>query len=252
MSDVVLQTQGLTRHFGGLTAARDVALTLEHGKLHALLGPNGAGKSTVINLLSGALKPSSGSIRFRGQEIAMKSSHQRSQLGVGRSFQKTNVFANFTALENCRLAAQSRRPRAWQVLSLAKHHRESLDVAARALELVGLSARTNRPATSLSHGEQRQLEIAMVLATRPQVLLLDEPLAGMGSEESARMVELLRKLAPDHAVLLVEHDMDAVFTVAHTITVMVDGAIIASGTPESIRRNVDVQRAYLGENEAHV
>lgn len=251
MGDVVLQTHRLTRRFGGLIAANDVSLRLELNALHALLGPNGAGKSTVINLLSGALAPTSGRIELRGNDIASLAPHDRSRLGMGRSFQKTNVFPEFTVLENCRLAAQSRNPRPWRWLSSAQNDRESLDGAHRALEAVDLARKANRIASHLSHGEQRQLELAMVLATEPQVLLLDEPLAGMGVEESARMVELIAKLAPEHAILLVEHDMDAVFTVARTITVMVDGSVIASGAPEVIRSDPNVQRAYLGEPEVH-
>ena len=249
MGDPVLAARGLTRHFGGLTACDGVALALERGQLHALLGPNGAGKSTLINLLSGDLRPSAGSIRLRGVEIATLAPDRRARMGIGRSYQKTNIFPGFSVLENARMAAQSRRPRPWALFADAARDAVALDRGRRGLELAGLAEHVERQAGALSHGEQRQLEIAMVLATEPEVLLLDEPLAGMGAEESRRMVGLLRRLAADHAILLVEHDMDAVFALADVITVMVNGQVLESGPPAQIRASEQVQRAYLGHGE---
>ena len=251
MADPVLEARGLTRRFGGLSACDGVAIALKRGELHALLGPNGAGKSTLINLLSGDLKPTSGSILFKGTELAGMSPDRRSRLGIGRSYQKTNIFPAFTVLENARLAAQSREPRPFAILSDAARDPAALERATRGLELAGLNEHVERQAGALSHGEQRQLEIAMVLATDPQVLLLDEPLAGMGAEESMRMVGLLKSLAGAHAILLVEHDMDAVFALADVITVMVNGQVLESGPPAQIRASASVQRAYLGHEDEH-
>ena len=246
MTEPALVASGLTRRFGGLVANDNVSITLEHGRVHALLGPNGAGKSTLINLLSGDLAPSAGSIRLGPREIAGLGADQRSRLGLGRSYQKTNIFGSFTVHENCRLAAQARRQRPWRIFANAIADRATNDIADAALETTGLRSQHARLAATLSHGEQRQLEIAMVLATGAHVLLLDEPLAGMGAQESARMVELLRRLAPAHAILLVEHDMDAVFAVADEITVMVEGRVLETGSPESIRASAAVREAYLG------
>ena len=250
MSDAILTTHGLSRSFGGLMAASSVSIELHRGKLHALLGPNGAGKSTLINLLSGELRASAGEIRYKGDDITGLSPDRRSRIGIGRSYQKTNIFPAFTAFENCRLAAQSREPRTLRVFEDALRFEGVCTAARRALEAVGLDNRSDSIASALSHGEQRQLEIAMVLATAPDVLLLDEPLAGMGAEEAMRMVELLRGLAPRHAILLVEHDMDAVFAVANVITVMVNGQVLESGEPAQIRASPMVRAAYLGEDGA--
>jgi branched-chain amino acid transport system ATP-binding protein len=248
--EAVLTTDGLSRRFGGLMAVGSVALELHRGRLHAVLGPNGAGKTTLINLLSGDLAATAGTIRYKGEDITRYPPDRRSRIGIGRSYQKTNIFPHFTAFENCRLAAQSRAPRPWRVWADATRYAPVRDAAQAALDAAGLGERGERIAAALSHGEQRQLEIAMVLATAPQVLLLDEPLAGMGQEEAQRMVGLLRKLAPEHAILLVEHDMDAVFAVADVITVMVNGQVLESGPPAQIRASPDVRRAYLGEADA--
>ncbi|AKU11521.1 branched-chain amino acid ABC transporter, ATP-binding protein [Azoarcus sp. CIB] len=250
MAELVLSARGMSRRFGGLYANRDVSLDMHKGILHAVLGPNGAGKSTLINLLSGDLPPSAGQILYRGQDISGWSPDKRSRAGIGRSYQRTNIFPAFTVFENCRLAAQSRVPRALRVFSKAVSFADLRDAADRAIEQAGLAERRDVVAATLSHGEQRQLEIAMVLATSPSVLLLDEPLAGMGPEESQSMVALLKKLTPDHAILLVEHDMDAVFAVADVITVMVAGQVLESGPPDQIRDSVAVQEAYLGEGES--
>jgi len=247
VAEAALRTEGLRRLFGGLAAVNGVSLECHVGHLHAVIGPNGAGKTTLINLLSGELAASAGRIEILGREVTGLAAHRIAQLGVGRSYQRTNIFMRFSAFENCRLAAQSRLPSSMRFLRPAARYREANEAAARALALADLTSRIDRIAAELSHGERRQLEVAMALATSPTVLLLDEPLAGMGAEESARMVELLRKLAQGHAVLLVEHDMDAVFALADTLTVMVEGAVLASGAPAEIRANEAVQKAYLGD-----
>ena len=247
MADALLRATALTRRFGGLTAVDGVTLALQVGEVHAVIGTNGAGKSTLINMLSGEMPASSGSIEFDGQDIGGWTQPRRARAGVGRSYQRTTIFPSFSVLENCRLSAQAALPRAWAVWEPAQRCVRSLDAARRALAAAGLADDAARPAGLLSHGGQRQLEIAMCLATKPRVLLLDEPLAGMGAEETSRMLALLTDLKREHAVLLVEHDMDAVFRIADRITVMVNGAVIASDVPERIRTNPDVQVAYLGE-----
>jgi branched-chain amino acid transport system ATP-binding protein len=247
MTEPILQVRGLSKHFGGLAAVDDVSFDVKVGELHAVIGPNGAGKTTLINMLSGDLSPSAGSVLFRGIEMAQFAPERRSRLGVGRSYQKVNIFPAFSVLENCRLAAQSREPRPLNWLRDAMSYDKVLENARQALSAVGLGNRAAVMAATLSHGEQRQLEIAMSLATDPKLLLLDEPLAGMGAEETLNMVELIGKLTANHAILLVEHDMDAVFRLAQVLTVMVNGKILASGAPEAIRANREVQRAYLGD-----
>ena len=251
MTDAVLRTERLCKHFGGLAAVSDVSLEFFIDQIHAVIGPNGAGKTTLTHLLSGELASTSGHIYLDGEDIAGLSADRISQRGVGRSYQKTNIFLPFTAFENCRLAAQSRLPSSMRFIRPALHYHDVSREAQRALAEVGLEQRAQTLAASLSHGEQRQLEIAMTLATRPRILLLDEPLAGMGGEESARMVDLLQKLKQAHAMLLVEHDMDAVFALADRLTVMVNGCVLESGPPEQIRASVAVQEAYLGTEEAH-
>jgi branched-chain amino acid transport system ATP-binding protein len=246
MIEPILKVRGLTKNFGGLAAVDNVSLEVEVGELHAVIGPNGAGKTTLINMVSGDLSPSAGSVLFRGIEMAHLAPERRSRLGVGRSYQKVNIFPAFSVLENCRLAAQSREPRPLNWLRDAMSYDKVLENARQALAAAGLGNRASVIAATLSHGEQRQLEIAMSLATDPQLLLLDEPLAGMGPEESANMVELIGKLTASHAILLVEHDIDAVFRLAQVLTVMVNGKVLASGAPEAIRANREVQRAYLG------
>ncbi|MCM3563341.1 ABC transporter ATP-binding protein [Hydrogenophaga intermedia] len=251
MNELLLSATNLTKRFGGLAAVNDVSVDLHRGRIHAVIGPNGAGKSTLTNLLSGDLPPTSGSIRLNGQDITGQPPERISRQGLGRSYQKTNIFLPFTVWENVRLAAQSRErhapfnPLHW--ISPAGRLAEVNRRCERALELAGLTARANSVAAATSHGEQRQLEIAMTLATEPTVLLLDEPLAGMGAAEAESMVALLQRLKAEHAVMLVEHDMDAVFALADVLTVMVNGQVIASGTPEQIRNDEGVQAAYLGE-----
>jgi branched-chain amino acid transport system ATP-binding protein len=247
MSEVLLSAKNLTKRFGGLAAVNDVSLDLLRNHIHAVIGPNGAGKSTLTNLLSGDLPPTSGSVQLGDQDVTGWDPEKISRQGLGRSYQKTNIFLPFTVWENVRMAAQSRQPHAGRWLSRATDFVAINDRATRAIELSGLEHRKNAIAGTTSHGEQRQLEIAMTLATGPQVLLLDEPLAGMGVAEAERMVALLLSLKKDHGILLVEHDMDAVFTLADRLTVMVDGKVIASGAPAAIRADAGVQAAYLGE-----
>ena len=249
MTEPILEVTALSRHFGGLAAVSDVSLELRRGEVHAVIGPNGAGKTTLINMLSGDLVPSAGSIRFEGREIAGISADRIARLGIGRSYQKPNIFPELTLVENCRLAAQARLPSSMRFFRPALEHRDLTEDAARALTLVGLAESWGRLAGRVSHGEQRQLEIAMTLATEPKVLLLDEPLAGMGAEESQPMVALIARLAEAHAVLLVEHDMDAVFSVASVLTVMVNGRVLEQGVPAVIRESAAVQQAYLGTVE---
>ncbi len=247
MSEVLLSARDLTKRFGGLAAVNGVTLDLWRDRIHAVIGPNGAGKSTLTNLLSGDLVPTAGSVMLGGQATTGWPPEKISRAGLGRSYQKTNIFQPFTVWENIRLAAQSRTPHAARWLGLASRITAANERAERALELAGLQARRAVIAGTTSHGEQRQLEIAMTLATDPQVLLLDEPLAGMGTAEAERMVELLLRLKAHHAMMLVEHDMDAVFTLADHLTVMVNGQVIASGAPAEVRADANVQSAYLGE-----
>lgn len=245
----LMQARRLTRRFGGLTAVDNVSLDFALDEIHAVIGTNGAGKSTLVNMLSGELPASSGQVLLGGTEITGWSQPRRARAGVGRAYQRTTIFPAFTVLENCRLAAQATRPRPWALWESAAACAKAGAIAGQVLEAVGLSDMAGRQASTLSHGAKRQLEIALCLATQPRVLLLDEPLAGMGAEETERMLQLLRTLKRAHAVLLVEHDMDAVFRVADRITVMVNGAVIASDTPERVRANREVQVTYLGEGD---
>jgi branched-chain amino acid transport system ATP-binding protein len=249
MSPPVLACLGLTRRFGGLAAVSDVSLDFRLGEVHAVIGTNGAGKSTLINLLSGEIPPSAGSIALDGQDITAWPQPKRARAGIGRSYQRTTIFGEFSVFENARLCAQAAFPRAWHWRQAAVECPDSGAAAREALAAAGLADHAAQRASTLSHGGKRQLEIAMCLATRPRVLLLDEPLAGMGAEETERMLALLAALKPGHAIALVEHDMDAVFRIADRITVMVNGQVIASDVPAAIRTNRDVQVAYLGEHE---
>jgi branched-chain amino acid transport system ATP-binding protein len=245
----VLETQQLSKWFGGLAAIRDVSVTFAPGEVHAVIGPNGAGKTTLTNLLSGDLPPSSGRILLDGRDIAGLPSWRISHLGIGRSYQRTNIFPSFTVWRNCWLAAQSRLPSSFRFFRRAGRAKGVAPRVERALELAGLADRAHEIASEMSHGAQRQLEIAMMLATEPKVLLLDEPMAGMGPEESDQVVDLIRRLAAQHTVVLIEHDMDAVFAVASQVTVMVNGTVLASAAPAEIRQNAAVREAYLGDTE---
>ena len=247
MPEVALRAQGLEKRFGGLRAVAEVSLDVHVGEIHAVIGPNGAGKSTLINLLSGELTPSAGSIFLGERAVGTLGVHHRALAGIGRSYQKTTIFLPFTVLENVRLAAQARAAGGLRIFGSPDRDGALNGRARAALETVGLAARAEVAAGLLSHGEQRQLEIAMVLATEPKTVLLDEPLAGMGASEAKAMIELIRSLKIGRAVLIVEHDMDAVFSLADRLTVMADGRVIASGAPEEVRRHPAVRSAYLGE-----
>jgi branched-chain amino acid transport system ATP-binding protein len=243
----MLETRDLYKHFGGLVATDRVSLTIREGELHAVIGPNGAGKTTLIAQLSGELRPDGGAILFDGRDVTRMPVQRRAAAGLARSFQITSVFPSFSALANVALAVQAHAGHSFRFWKPAARDGALTGPAREALELVGLGPRADIPAELLSHGEQRQLEIAMALATRPRMLLLDEPMAGMGPAEGASMVDLLGKLKRRYTILLIEHDMDAVFALADWITVLVHGAVIATGTPDEIRSDREVRRAYLGE-----
>src|SRR5215510_5555579 len=250
MADPLLQIEALTKRFGGVIASDAISLDVPRGELHAIIGPNGAGKTTLIGQLSGELAPDAGHIRFAGADITGTPAWQRSMQGLARSFQITSLFLDLTVLDNVALAVQAHAGHSFHFWRNAREQPELRDPARAALARVGLKARENLPASALSHGEHRQLELAMALASKPRMLLLDEPMAGLGPEESARMVAMLRELKKELTILLVEHDMEAVFALADRITVLVYGRVIASGKPEEIRSNAQVRDAYLGEQEA--
>jgi branched-chain amino acid transport system ATP-binding protein len=243
----MLEVKGLVKTFGALRATDGIDFDVREGETHAVIGPNGAGKTTFISQLAGNLLPDAGSVRFAGEDITRLPAHRRARKGLARSFQITSVFPDFTALHNVALAVQAHSGRNgfWRP---ARSDRSLLDPARRLLEDVGLAARADVPAVSMSHGEHRQLEVAMALATQPRLLLLDEPMAGMGIEESQRMIELLQRLKQTKTIILVEHDMDAVFRLADRISVLVYGKVVATGAPEAIRGNPEVRAAYLGED----
>ncbi len=250
MAEVLLRISGLNKHFGGIVATEDVDLEIERGQIHAIIGPNGAGKTTLLAQLSGQLKPDSGEIEFGGHSITGYGMARRAREGLARSFQITSVLLPMTLLENVMLAVQGRSGHSFRFWAPAASDDELRAAALASLAQVGLDDRAERVAANVSHGEQRQLEVAMALAMRPRMLLLDEPMAGMGKEEGARMVEILNGLKGDKTILLVEHDMDAVFSLADKLSVLVNGRLIATDTVENIRGNVEVQRAYLGDSHA--
>jgi branched-chain amino acid transport system ATP-binding protein len=249
VADALLEIEGLSKRFGGVIASDTISLAIPSGELHAIIGPNGAGKTTLIGQLAGEIAPDAGQIRFAGADITGLPIFRRSQLGLARSFQVTSLFLDFTAIENVALAVQAHAGHSFRFWRRASEETELREPARAALARVGLAARADVLVASLSHGEHRQLEIAMALATSPRMLLLDEPMAGMGPEESARMVKMLRALKGELTILLIEHDMEAVFALADRITVLVYGRIIASGAPEAIRVDPQVRQAYLGEQE---
>jgi branched-chain amino acid transport system ATP-binding protein len=242
--------ENLVRRFGGIVATDNVSLEVARGELHAIIGPNGAGKTTLISQLTGQLLPHAGTIFLAGRDITRVPAYRRSALGLARSFQITSLLPDFTALDNVALAAQAHDGHSFRFWGDARKERGLRTTALAALERVGLGARANTLVSKLSHGEQRELELAVALATSPQVLLLDEPMAGLGITESARMVRLLQELRREVTIVLVEHDMDAVFALADRISVLVYGRVIASGQPSEIRQNEEVKRAYLGEQHA--
>lgn len=245
-TEVLLRATEITRRWGGLVAVNKVSLALQRGTVHAVIGTNGAGKSTLINILSGEIPPSDGKVELLGQDVTAWPQPQRARAGLGRSYQRNTIYTSFSVFENCRLAAQARTPKPWRWWQDAQRCEASTEAALASAKRAGLGDCLDREAGLLSHGQKRQLEIAMCLATAPEVLLLDEPLAGMGAEETERMLALLDELKNGHAIMLVEHDMDAVFRIADEITVMVNGTRIANGTPDEIRNSKEVQDAYLG------
>ena len=243
----MLEVRGLTKSFGALRASDGIDLDVREGETHAIIGPNGAGKTTLIAQLAGNLRPDAGRIRFAGEDITHLSAPRRARKGLARSFQITSIYPEFTALHNVALAVQARSGHSFRFWQPAHSDASIIAPAEKILEEVGLGSRANVLAANLSHGEQRQLEVAMALATRPRLLLLDEPMAGMGAEESQRMIAFLGTLKKRHTMILVEHDMDAVFKLADAISVLVYGRVIATGQPEAIRANPEVRTAYLGE-----
>jgi branched-chain amino acid transport system ATP-binding protein len=247
VADPLLRVENLVRRFGGIIATDNLSLDVTSGELHAIIGPNGAGKTTLISQLTGQLLPNSGVVRFAGRDITRLPAFRRSALGLARSFQITSLLPDFTALDNVALAAQAHDGHSFHFWRNARTESHLRKVALAALDRVGLGQRAEIVVSELSHGEQRELELAVALATKPQLLLLDEPMAGLGATESARMVKLLRELRREVTIVLVEHDMDAVFALADRITVMVYGRVIASDTPAAIRGNQEVRRAYLGD-----
>jgi branched-chain amino acid transport system ATP-binding protein len=249
VADALLKIEGLTKRFGGVLASDNVVLDVTQGELHAIIGPNGAGKTTLIGQLAGEIVPDAGRIHFGGEDITALPVHSRSLLGLARTFQITSLFPDFTALDNVALAVQAHAGHSFRFWRPARSEPELREPARAALERVGLSHRANTMLSSMSHGEHRQLELAIALASKPSMLLLDEPMAGLGPDESARMVKTLRELKRELTILLIEHDMAAVFALADRITVLVYGRVIASGDPASIRANAEVRQAYLGEQE---
>jgi len=242
-----LEVENLSRAFGGLVAVNGVSVKFPPNKVHGIIGPNGAGKTTFINVLSGVLKPTQGSIRLESKEIGGQKPHNVARHGLGRSYQRTNVILPFTARENCALAAQAQFPSPLRFSNSWRRNEED-EAVENALKAAGIAPeRADIRSSNLSHGEQRQLEIAMLIASGAKLLLLDEPLAGMGPEETGRVTSLLRELSVDHTIVLIEHDMDAIFAAADTLTVLVEGKLLAHGTPEEIRSNAAVREAYLGE-----
>jgi branched-chain amino acid transport system ATP-binding protein len=250
VADPLLRVENLVRRFGGIVATDNVSLDVSRGELHAIIGPNGAGKTTLISQLTGQLLPHAGTISLAGQDITHVPAYRRSALGLARSFQITSLLLDFTALDNVALAAQAHDGHSFRFWGDARKESRLRESAMAALDRVGLGSRADTLVSRLSHGEQRELELAVALATKPQVLLLDEPMAGLGITESARMVRLLQELRREVTIVLVEHDMDAVFALADRITVLVYGRVIASDAPAAIRANEEVRRAYLGEQHA--
>ena len=246
MSEPLLCTELITRSFGGLFAVNKLSLTFGFGQVHAIIGPNGAGKTTLINLLSGDLMPTSGQISFNGQNITQLPAHKTSQLGIGRSYQRTNIFHDFSCWQNVWLAAQSRIKSSMRFFRSAESYAEISEVVEWALETSKLENSAAVRASNLSYGEKRQLEIGMLLAMKPKVLLLDEPMAGMSETEVDVVIDLVKRLTSEHCIVLIEHDMDAVFAVADILSVMDNGRLLATGAPNIVRRNPKVIEAYLG------
>jgi branched-chain amino acid transport system ATP-binding protein len=243
----MLEVRGLTKTFGALRACDGIDFDVREGETHAVIGPNGAGKTTFISQLAGNLRPDAGTVRFAGADITTLPAPKRARLGLARSFQITSVYPEFSALDNVALAVQANAGHSFRFWKPARGDSRLSEPALEVLAQVGLRERSHALAANLAHGEQRQLEVAMALATDPRLLLLDEPMAGMGIEESQRMIALLSKLKKTKTIILVEHDMDAVFRLADRISVLVYGRVIATDVPERIKANEEVRRAYLGE-----
>ncbi|MFZ6680760.1 ABC transporter ATP-binding protein [Undibacterium sp. Tian12W] len=243
----VLQLKGLVKRYGGLVATNNLSLDVLPGEIHAIIGPNGAGKTTLIHQISGAIAPNQGQIFFNGVDITAISMHERVKLGLARSYQITNIFQSYTAIDNLSLAIQARSDSSMRFWRKAIDDQALFEQARQLASDIGLAEHCNSKACELAHGEQRQLELGLTLATKPKLLLLDEPMAGTGHEESGKMLELIAALRGKAAVILIEHDMDAVFKLADRISVLVAGAIIATGTAEQIRQNPEVKKAYLGD-----
>ena len=246
----MLELEALTKTFGGLKANDRVTLRVASSETHALIGPNGAGKTTLIGQICGSLRPDEGRVLFEGKDLTTRPEHERVHAGLARSFQVTSLFRPLSVLENLALAAQARSGSSFRFWRPVAAERGLFDEARAIAEEIGLGGRTDLPAGTLAHGEQRALEVGLALATRPRLLLLDEPMAGMGPRESERMVELIQRLRRRVTVLLVEHDMDAVFRLADRLSVLVAGRILATGTPQEIKANEEVRRAYLGDEVA--
>ncbi|AXV16982.1 ABC transporter ATP-binding protein [Neorhizobium sp. SOG26] len=249
MVEPILQISNLVKNFGALRATDGVTLDLRPGEIHALIGPNGAGKSTLIHQICGTLRQDSGSIRFAGQDVGGLSVAERARLGLGRTFQVSSIAPEFSALRNVMLAAQAKEGSSFRFFNPVMRDQGLIDKAMAMLERVGLTERARIPAAELSHGERRQLEIAMALALRSKAFLLDEPMAGMGPEGSKALTRFLDTLRQEAPILLVEHDMDAVFALADRISVLVYGRVIATGTVDEIRRDPTVRSAYLGDHD---
>ncbi len=248
--EFLLQARGISKQYGGLRANHEIDLELRSGEIHALIGPNGAGKSTLLAQLSGELEPSAGKILFRGRDVTRMPVHRRARLGISRSFQVTSLFEEMTVRENLALAVQAHHGHSFRFWRAAERFHEIETEAEMLASRFGLEDRQHQPAADLAYGEKRQLEVALALAGNPPVLLLDEPMAGIGAGGTRELTRLLGELRQQHAILLVEHDMQAVFALADRISVLVYGEIIASGTVDEIRANAEVQRAYLGDDEA--
>jgi branched-chain amino acid transport system ATP-binding protein len=246
----MLELRGVSKRFGGLVATDDVTLDVVRGEVHALIGPNGAGKTTLIAQISGVLPTDTGRIIFNGADVTRLAAHARVRAGLARSYQITSIFRRFTVLDNLALAVQARSGSSFSLWRPLRTERALFDEAAAIAAEIGLQEKANQTAATLAHGEQRALEVGLALATRPQLVLLDEPMAGMGPQESARIIALIEKVRAQVTVLLVEHDMDAVFRLANRISVLVAGRIIATGAPQSIRADPAVRKAYLGEELA--
>ncbi len=250
MSESLLKVDSLTKRFGGLVATNGLSLDVAEGELHALIGPNGAGKTTFISQIAGELHQDSGTIHFDGKEISRWKTPARVQHGLARSFQITQLLSDYTTLDNVALAVQARRGNSYQFFVDARRLTDVRDEGRQHLDRVGLGSRADIVVSELSHGEQKQLELAIALATKPRMMLLDEPMAGLGTAECARMIDLLKVLKTEVTILLVEHDMDAVFALADRISVLVNGERIATGSADEIRVNEAVRVAYLGEGDA--